>query len=258
MSNVREADVAGFFYPSEKEKLQNMIESYFVNFSKSNLVQSKIVIAPHAGYKFSGNIAALSHFFLQKSDIIAIFAPAHNFYFKGIASHSASEFETPLGNLPCDLELRDLLVRKFDVIQNIDQAFEKEHGLETHLPFIKYLYGRQKILPFIIGDCLIDQIKDLISFLYKKEVSIVISSDMSHFLNEKEQQLKDSNTINKIKNLDYNNLAQDSMCGFFAVRALLKFASENNLKIKNIATANSAKISGDKDRVVGYASFLLS
>ena len=80
-------------------------------------------------------LAAYSHFCLQPSEIIAILSPAHKLYFKGVASHSASEFVTPLGNLPCDLELINLLSNKFDFINNIDKAFIAEHGLETQLPF---------------------------------------------------------------------------------------------------------------------------
>ncbi len=256
--NIKKTDVAGLFYPKEKRELEFLLEEYFKNIENNQFNKSTIVISPHAGYRFSGCLAALSHFYLKKAEIIAILSPAHQMFFEGVAFHKADEFVTPIGNLFCDIKERNNLVEKFNFIKNLDKAFIGEHGLETQLPFIKYLHKKAKILPFIVGKTSIEQVKNLIAELHKKNISIIISSDMSHFLDEENQKKTDDDTINKIHNLDYQNLADDSMCGFFSVRGLLKFLAENNFYIKNIAKDSSARITEDRKSVVGYASFLLS
>lgn len=261
MKNVKLPNVAGTFYPSDKVELTSMIETYLEQGQPWDKTKTpRALIAPHAGYVYSGQVAGSVYKTLEKIkdkiDKVAVLSPSHFFGLGRIAITDATHFQTPLGEVPvCTKTLEQL--KNFPQIEEIPKAFEKEHALEVHLPFLQKVLGSFDLIPLIVGQVGPKDVYEVIDFFDKENIFIVISSDLSHFHDYESATEKDHHTQKTLENMDYENLAHDDACGYYPLRGLLKWAKERELSLETVEMRNSGDVSGDKSRVVGYGSYIV-
>ncbi len=260
---VREPAVAGQFYPGSEEELLSMLNRFFAR--KAKAIASE-VIAPHAGYIYSGQIAAESFKRLKKAKTIVILCPNHTGLGSEIAVSESEAWLTPLGKVYLDTKLAEQIVEKssatFDELAHIS-----EHSAEVQVPFIQYLFRDSKILPITIGtdnfDLLIELANALAEASKKTKFSLVASSDFSHFVPLKFAKQKDLKAIEFIKKLDtegfYNFVTKNrlSICGYAPITVAMHYCKLKRRKgAKLVKYDTSARVTGDKSNVVGYASII--
>jgi AmmeMemoRadiSam system protein B len=256
--NTRPAAVAGMFYPGNPAELMTTIDALLATTKQSNEPAPKALIVPHAGYIYSGSTAAMAYASLvplrQQIKRVVLLGPTHRVAVNGIAVPEASAFATPLGNIPLDLEtiaqLRDMPQIVFS-----DRVHAQEHSLEVHLPFLQRVLNDFKLVPLAVGEASPEAVAEVLDHLWGgPETLIVISSDLSHFLNYSAAQQVDRNTCQHIMQLDAQIQPQQA-CGAYPVNGLLLAAQQRGLTPQLIHLCNSGDTAGDKNRVVGYASF---
>lgn len=255
MANIKKASSAGTFYPSDKTELLNMINSFKC---RETEYSARAVIVPHAGYIYSGELAncGISHL-NQNAKNVFIFAPAHFERIFGCAVCSFDAFETPLGNIDVNKELSKE-VSNFCDCQTNNFAFEKEHSLEVQLPLIKKHISSAKIIPVLYGCENFTNLADTIKHFWDNEDNVfVISSDLSHFYPEKESYKIDNYTAKMIEANETRDFEMEQACGAVGICGLTDFARNNNFSLIRIGLTNSAKVTGDTSRVVGYGSWFL-
>ena len=257
---TRHPAVAGTFYPADPRLLHTMLQQYLDDAQMNDEVP-KVIIVPHAGYVYSGPIAATAYARLRPAKNIitsvVIIGPSHRVAFKGLAVSRADAFSTPLGNIPVDADAVQL-VAPLPFVQYLEQAHALEHSLEVQLPFLQETLAAFKIVPIVAGDALPEQVAQVIEALWGgDETLIVISSDLSHYHDYTTAKMLDQLTSEHIENLRYELLTPESACGNVPVSGLLKFAREKFLSVKNIALCNSGDTAGDKSRVVGYGTYVI-
>ncbi|MFV1982357.1 MAG: AmmeMemoRadiSam system protein B [Thiohalomonadales bacterium] len=254
--------VAGQFYPNEPAVLQTDINQYLnevSTLSDSVNPELKAIIVPHAGYIYSGAIAASAYNLLYKQSStisnIILLGPAHRLSFQGIASSSVHYFDTPLGSVAVNLSLIDK-IKHFSFINCIDAAHQNEHCLEVQLPFLQTVLKKFTIVPLLIGECDPNDVATILDFLWGgNETLIIISSDLSHFNNYELAKHNDNNTSQAILNLQPENIHYEDACGRTPVNGLLKIAQKKRLKVSILDVRNSGDTAGDKQRVVGYGAY---
>lgn len=256
--NVRQPAVAGLFYPGDKLILHNVIQELLKN-AKQFSPSPKVLIVPHAGYIYSGPIAASAYASLiQKKDTIkkiVLLGPAHTMYFKGIAYDPVSLFATPLGEMEQD---KDLLTKisSMPYVHALHQAHQTEHCLEVQWPFCQMIFNKFTLLPLVIGETSEQEVAELIKMVWGgDETLIIISSDLSHYLSYEEAQKTDSNTCLAISTLNSESIVHQSACGYYPLKGFLHYARQNQICGRLIDLRNSGDTAGTKDRVVGYASY---
>ncbi len=262
MKKIRKSAVAGTFYPADKDQLQQMIEQYIYDAPIANKVP-KVIIAPHAGYIYSGALAGSVYARLipDKKSIsrVVLIGPSHRVGFHGIALSTAEQFSTPLGLIDVDIESIKRL-SQLPYINYMDQAHELEHSLEVHLPFLQTVLEQFTLVPVVCGDASADQVCTLLEqFWGQPETLIIISSDLSHFLDYESAKKKDKATSELIEQLKFEQLNGKSACGYIPISGLLALARKKDLHVKNIDLKNSADTAGisDKNRVVGYGTYVI-
>lgn len=261
MQNVRQPAVAGAFYPDNPEALKAMLEGYLQQITPVDKVP-KAIIVPHAGYIYSGEVAASAYArLLPKRQIIKrviLLGPSHRVGFTGLALSHAEAFRTPLGDIPLDTDAIASLSH-YPFVEYRDQAHLSEHSLEVQLPFLQITLDSFCMIPMVAGDCPAEQIEQVLELFYGKEDTlIVISSDLSHFHDYATAQRMDKATSKTIEQLAYQHLDYDSACGRVPVSGLLALAKKKSLKIETIDLRNSGDTAGDKSRVVGYGAYVIN
>ena len=258
---IRMPAVAGTFYPNDPADLKSKINIYLDSPSHVNVENVKALIVPHAGYKYSGYVAASAYSILRqhssKFHRVIIIGPAHRFKFNGVALCSADQFLTPLGGVKVEKELTRRLLT-IPGVQTIDQAHEAEHSLEVHLPFLQQTLDEFSILPMVVGKAKIQTLRQIVDLLWDgPETLFIISTDLSHFHDYSTAVEIDEQTCQMIENLHWKNLEGHRACGYLGVSAILSAAKSRNLNIIRLNKQNSGDISGNLDKVVGYASFAI-
>lgn len=255
----REAAVAGTFYPSDPGELAAMVDGYMAR-AQGNGGLPKAIIAPHAGYIYSGPIAASAYSRLADGKEmvrrVILLGPAHRVSLRGLAASSAQAFATPLGDVPVDQEA---LASVLDLPQMRvwDEAHAFEHSLEVHLPFLQRLFDQFSIVPLVVGQANVEEVAEVLERLWGgPETAVVISSDLSHFHDYTTAQHLDQATAQAIVDLNGEALAYESACGRNAIRGLLKVAREKGLHGRVVDLRNSGDTSGSRSRVVGYGAFI--
>lgn len=257
---IRQPAVAGTFYPANPEKLQKMLNTY-LGAAKTTTKVPKAMIVPHAGYIYSGEIAASAYARLKegadKIKRVVVLGPSHRVGFKGLAVSRAEFFNTPLGEIPLDtVAIQNLLALPF--VGYMDEAHHLEHSLEVQLPFLQTVLKDFKLIPIVAGEASAEQVSQVLELFYDdEETLIVISSDLSHYHDYATAQLLDKETSDKIEHLQYQQLDYESACGRVGVSGLLALAQKKSLQIKNIDLRNSGDTAGDKKRVVGYGAYII-
>lgn len=260
MATARRTAVAGSFYPDDKETLLEMVNGYLDNIDIIAPPVPKAIIAPHAGYIYSGQIAARAYklFVPAKNAIkkVILLGASHRVSFDGIALPSVDEFETPLGNVKIDHDTINILKNLHCSIIS-DEVHAEEHSLEVHLPFIQACLGNDvKIVPALTGNVSPSEVADFIEAAWNSDDTVVaVSSDLSHYLPYDECKQVDAKTTEAIENLNINGLDHDSACGRLAICGLLKVARNKGLEVKTIDVCNSGDTAGNKTSVVGYGAW---
>lgn len=258
---LRKPAVAGMFYPKEKEALQKMLASFFQTVDQDRFFQEKIkniktsdihgLIVPHAGYIYSGRTAAYTYSLLKKvkPKKILLLGPNHTIPLSGISFADYEAWETPLGKISSAVETRITS----PPITYENKAHLKEHCLEVQLPFLQHLLKDFQIAPAIVGELTESEIKSFVKLLKEKfdDYFIIISTDLSHYLTQKEAEKEDKKTITSLTNLNSTNL---NACGRFPLAVAIELCRFNRWQPRLLQYTTSAEASGDASRVVGYAS----
>lgn len=251
---------AGSFYPAHPQQLHALVSQLLADATCPAAVP-KAVIVPHAGYQYSGAVAAAVYQRLQAvADSIkrvVLMGPSHRVAFNGLAVTAADGYLTPLGDVPIDKAAVANLLR-LPFVERIEEAHAQEHSLEVHLPFLQQVLTDFCIVPIVAGDATPDQVSQVLAQLWGgSETLIVISSDLSHFHDYATAQQLDHTTSQLIEQLQYQAIDSQAACGSVPVRGLLKLLKQKSRSIKTVALSNSGDSAGDKQRVVGYGAYVV-
>lgn len=255
---VRPPAVAGTFYTDDAPALRRQVEG-FVRAAPGEGPPPKAVIAPHAGYVYSGQVAGHAYAPLaplrEQIRRVVLLGPAHRVYTTGLATSSAEAFDTPLGGVPVDRAAVAELVERFPFVRAHDAVHAQEHSLEVHLPFLQSVLGHFSLVPLAVGDADPREVEAVLDHLWGgPETLIVISSDLSHYLNYATATRMDRETVAHILALAPQALGADRACGQIPIRGLLRTAARHKLHARLLDYRNSGDTAGPKSQVVGYAA----
>ncbi len=256
----RPAAVAGSFYPERPQQLQQTINQYLIDVKTVEKVP-KAMIVPHAGYIYSGPIAASAYARLKPAadtvTRVILIGPSHRVAFHGLAISRTDAFTTPLGDVELDTTAIESLL-KLPFVEYLEQAHSQEHSLEVHLPFLQTVLNHFKLVPIVAGEASADQVCQVLEQLWGgDETLLVISSDLSHYHDYATARHLDQTTSDLIERLEYRSISGDNACGCVPVSGLLKLLAKKSLRIKTIDLRNSGDTAGDKHRVVGYGAYVV-
>jgi AmmeMemoRadiSam system protein B len=257
--NTRRAAVAGSFYPRDAASLTAEIDGCLKAVrADAECASPKAIIAPHAGYIYSGPIAASAYARLaaRRGEIrrVVLAGPAHRVYVTGAAVPSVDAFDSPLGAVRLDREAIERL-RALPFVEVSDAAHAQEHSLEVHLPFLQSVLGEFSLVPVVVGDASPAQMADLFEEVWGgEETLVVVSSDLSHYMPYEAARLRDRRTVDAILALDAH-VDPEEACGAMPINGLLTLARRRSMAVELLDLRNSGDTAGDRDRVVGYASF---
>lgn len=257
---TRPAAVAGMFYPADPLDLQEQVNQYLFEDSYLSTRVPKAIIVPHAGYIYSGSIAAAAYrSIMQYRHVIRkiiMLGPAHRVPVRGLALPRADQFQTPLGEIQLDTKTAHNLVADFPQVTFLDLAHADEHSLEVQLPFLQSVLAGFRLIPFVVGDATEIEVADVIEHLWgDDECLIVISSDLSHFHNYADAIRLDAQTAKAIEAFKGRDLPEHSACGRTPISGLLRVARQRKLSIERFDLRNSGDTAGEKDQVVGYGAW---
>ena len=256
---IRKPAVAGQFYPANPTRLQREVEAFLSQVELDAASAPKAIIAPHAGYIYSGPIAA-SAYATFKGDrnvikCVILIGPSHYVQFDGVAVSGAEAFATPLGLVSVDMEA----VRRIcslPQVRILDAAHSREHSLEVHLPFLQVVLEDFKIVPLVVGEASAGQVAEVIDTLWGgPETRFVISSDLSHYHEYESACELDSFISRAIENLRPQDIRVEHACGRIPIQGLLRAARQHDLRGRTVDLRNSGDTAGPRDQVVGYGAF---
>jgi len=261
MENIREPAVAGTFYPADPVELQSQLDTLLAAVSTANPLP-KAMILPHAGYIYSGPVAASGYACLSgnagRINRVILLGPAHRQYVKGLAVPDATAFSTPLGKIPLDTGALQQL-RQLPQVSTDNAAHRSEHSLEVHLPFLQRTLQDFTLVPVLVGDATAEEVCEAIEKLWGgSETLLVVSSDLSHYHDYETATRLDQATSRAIEALALEDINYDDACGRNPVSGLLLYARQHGSSIRTIDLRNSGDTAGPHDQVVGYGAYLLS
>jgi MEMO1 family protein len=257
---VRPPSAAGRFYPADPTELRDLVSALLTQAPPATGPAPKAIIAPHAGYLYSGPIAASAYAQLALArDVVrrvVMFGPSHFVAVQGLAASSAEAFATPLGVVPVDVEaLRR--IESLPQVRVLDEAHEHEHSLEVHLPFLQTVLRRFSLVPLSIGEATPEEIAQVLDALWGgPETCFVISSDLSHYYDAQTARRLDGCTAKAIEALKPEGIGEDGACGRIPIRGLLHAARRRGLRARTLDLRNSGDTAGPRDHVVGYGAFV--
>jgi AmmeMemoRadiSam system protein B len=284
---LRHPIVSGLFYPDRREELKGNIENYLSKINRNKLdgliadqtgykhpqkEKPLVIVAPHAGFIFSGALQAYSFCLLQSFEIntVIILGPAHQAGFKGISINLDHAYQTPLGEINVDLDFSSRLIQFNKLFQHYEDAHLGEHSIEVQLPFIQYIQNNSKIVPILFGDQSWDNstvLKNALVSLLKNKLDkciVIVSTDLSHYHSHVDAQAKDGKIIEDIRNLDpdsfYANIldGHSEACGWGGILTGLLLVKEiGKGKSAVLKYMDSGEVSGDRRKVVGYLAAAL-
>ena len=276
---VRPAAVAGRFYPRDPVELRNLINDMLAQVTPATGRESeglvaaggaggtparlsgpKALIVPHAGYPYSGPIAASAYAqFLPARDQIrrvVVLGPSHYVAVSGFATSSAEAFATPLGLVPVDVEaVRQ--VRALPQVRELDEAHEYEHSIEVQLPFLQTVLRDFALVPLAVGDATPEEVGQVLDLLWDgPETRFIISSDLSHYCDFQTARRLDAATAKAIEALKPGGVGEERACGRIPIRGLLQAARRHGLRARAVDLRNSGDTAGPRDKVVCYGAFV--
>ena len=258
VTGVRAPAVAGSFYPYALAELQTQLDGMLAGVPRTEPVMPKALIAPHAGYIYSGPVAASAYAtlypFREKIARVVLLGPTHRVAVRGLALPASTVFATPLGQVAVDADAVSTL-RTMAQVRTSDEVHALEHSIEVHLPFLQRVLDRFQLVPLAVGDASTEEVAEVLNVLWGgEETLIVISSDLSHYLPYDQARIVDEQTARMVLGLA-PQLDHHRACGATPVNGLLHVASERGLHPELLDLRNSGDTAGDRKRVVGYASF---
>jgi AmmeMemoRadiSam system protein B len=264
MTYIRRPAVAGLFYPSDPTLLRMQVDELLTAAANraptthAPTAAPKALIAPHAGYVYSGAIAASAYTRIETPSIIRrvlLLGPAHRLPFRGIAYPTADAFSTPLGDVPVD---RDALasIAALPQVAPLDPAFDGEHCLEVQLPFLQCRLADFQVVPLLVGDATAEDVAAVLERLWGgPETLIVVSSDLSHYLDYDSARAIDAQTAKAICGLHPEAISTRQACGRHPIAGLLTEARRHRLHAEQLDLRNSGDTAGPRDAVVGYGAY---
>lgn len=261
MSAIRRPAVAGQFYPGESQHLRSQVTGYIAGAATEVAGRSpKAIIAPHAGYIYSGPVAGSAYAHLATAGPavrrVILLGPSHWVHIPGLAASSAEAFATPLGTIPIDRDAQDRVLA-FEQVQIADQAHVREHCLEVQLPFLQVIFDDFTVVPLTVGTASPAEVAEVIEELWgAEETVVVISSDLSHYNDYRTAVEIDRATSEAIEAL--RSVGEGQACGRWAINGLLQFARQRGMTARTVDLRNSGDTAGPRDRVVGYGAYIFS
>ncbi len=262
MSEIRPAAVAGMFYPADFAEAARQIDAFLAAVAvPPEMPPPKAIIVPHAGWVYSGPVAASAYARLRplkgRIERVVLLGPSHRVPFRGLALSGADFWASPLGNIRLDRDGAKRL-KTLPGVGEFEMAHAQEHSLEVHLPFLQAVLGEFLLLPVVVGDVPPEAVADAIDAVWGgAETLIVVSSDLSHYLDYAGCRRADAATTLAIEHLDPAAIDRDGACGRIPVGGLLICAKRHGLGITTLDVRNSGDTAGTKDRVVGYGAWML-
>lgn len=251
---IRKAVFSGGWYNGNSKELAAEIKEYL---DKVNSINKNVraIIVPHAGYMFSGQVAAHSYKQIP-SDTKKVFVlgTSHRYYLQGVCAGDYDYLETPLGNVRVSEDVKNILKEKHFTF--IPEADKNEHSIEIELPFLKYILGDFEIIPLLVGAINYRELAGVLSKFTDDNSLIVVSVDLSHFHSYNEAKRLDEFTINAITSLDTDKISDAEIDSPYAVLGVMELARQKNWNVKLLEYKNSGDVTGDLSRVVGYASIV--
>lgn len=262
MTQVRPAAVAGMFYPREARELERDVADLLdgVENLAPRFGHPKAIIVPHAGYVYSGPIAARAYDELAAARgvvrRVVLLGPVHRVPVKGLALPGVQAFDTPLGRVPVDAEGVRMLAPFRHVVES-RAAHALEHSLEVQLPFLQKMLGEFSLLPLAVGDARLQDVREVIERLWGgPETLIVVSTDLSHYHGYEEARAIDRTTLARIAAFG-TDINHEEACGATVLNGFLAAAKSRGLSMRLLGACNSGDTAGGKDKVVGYSAFAL-
>ncbi|MBI5415704.1 MAG: AmmeMemoRadiSam system protein B [Candidatus Omnitrophica bacterium] len=272
-TNIKQPNVSGQFYAADPRELSSQIDQFLQKASvRPSDKHIRIVIVPHAGYVYSGPVAAYGFKAVSQGNYktIVILAPSHYYGFDGIAVWPEGGFQTPLGVVPVDQDMAKQLMAQDANFYSLPPAFEREHSLEVEIPFLQKTLKDFKIVPVIMGQPSFSLLEKFAGSLNKvigdrQDVLVVVSTDLSHYHPDAKARAMDTLTMAMVKALDAAGIWEGNqqrvkieMCGFVPTVAALLYAKERGLDdVEALRYANSGDVTGERDAVVGYTSIVI-
>lgn len=258
MQSIRQPAVAGMFYPSDPGELRQEVDEFLAS-AHEEAPPPKAIIVPHAGYIYSGPVAASAYRLLrprhQEITHVVLLGPSHRVGFQGMALSSSAAFATPLGEIRID-HSHDEQLLALPGVSVMDEAHRMEHSLEVHLPFLQVVLDDFNLIPIVVGDATPAEVAKVLETLWGgQETLIVISSDLSHYQDYNSARHLDHATSLAIEELRYEDLAYDDACGRNPISGLLYYSRQHGLHGHAIDVRNSGDTAGPKDKVVGYGAY---
>ena len=255
---IRPPAVAGRFYPAAPDRLRAAVAELLAGVPPSAGRAPKALIAPHAGYAYSGEVAAAAFATLRDArgiERVVVIGPAHYVPVAGVAVPTADAFETPLGRVPVDRQAL-ATIADLQFVAPADGAHAPEHALEVELPFLQAVFEDFAIVPLLVGDAVAEQIADVLRRLWGgPETVVVVSSDLSHFHDDRTARRLDAATAAAIERGDWARLGPSDACGFLPIAGLLMEARQRGLAARRLDLRNSGDTAGDRASVVGYGAW---
>ena len=258
-NEVRRPAVAGDFYPSGAQELESTVGALLSQAKKRRDLSGLCgVVTPHAGYPYSAPIAGKAFSLLAHSNDgpnrIVLIGPPHYVPVRGIVAPSTRAFATPLGDVVVDVDAVESL-RDAGLVTIDDTPHTPEHALEVELPFLQSVLEDFSIVPLLVGAASPEQVARVIETVLGKRTLLVVSTDLSHYLDYATAERRDLATAGTIERLDYTTLGPNDACGFSALNGALCAASRCNWTVTRLDLRNSGDTSGEQRRVVGYGAW---
>jgi hypothetical protein len=269
--DIRKSVIAGTWYPGNPRILRADIEEFLHNVPDEK-IEGKIIglIAPHAGYVYSGQVAAFAYKIIKGEtfDAVILLGPSHRAFFHGVSIYDRGGYETPLGVVPVDIPLANDIMAQSKVISHIPAAHSQEHSLEIHVPFLQVVLGDFRFVPIVMGEQDRQTCETLAESIVRavgdRRVLIAGSSDLSHFHSYEKALKLDSVVLKHIEKMDDRGLLKDlennvcEACGGGPAAVTMMVSKKlGSDRAKILKYANSGDVTGDKGSVVGYASAVL-
>jgi AmmeMemoRadiSam system protein B len=261
--SVRHPAVAGMFYPADPEELRQDLRRAFADAVPPpvDAPVPKALIVPHAGYMYSGAVAASAYLRLLPArhtiSRVVLLGPSHRVHVAGLAAPVDNLFDTPLGMVLIDADLRATVAGLPGVILD-DLPHLHEHSLEVQLPFLQTVLDEFTLLPLSVGDTTTEQVTAVLESVWGgPETLIVISTDLSHYYSYDDARRLDARTAAAIVGGAAGAIADDDACGARPLCGMLQLAGDRGMTIENVDLRNSGDTAGDRERVVGYGAFVV-
>jgi len=263
MTKVRPPAVAGLFYPADPTKLRQLVEQLLAAAApkerSSGGERLRALVVPHAGYVYSGPVAAAGFARLQglgaQIQRVVLIGPAHWVALRGVAVSSARAFQTPLGQVAVDTDASNRVAAQ-PRCRYHDTAHTPEHSLEVQLPFLQVLLADFCLVPLLVGEARPGDVAQIIArFWADSKTLVVVSTDLSHYHDYETARRLDTATTAAIEGLCPEAVTDRQACGHIALRGLLLAARRQGLRARTLDVRNSGDLTGDRRRVVGYGAY---